>query len=65
VAVGEVVQSGDTCRRDGWRKINLHSFLDPTKLRNTEINHYPITDLTTRKYFPSVIGCGMEERLKA
>jgi hypothetical protein len=57
------MQRGDTCTRDGWRKISLHSFPDPKKLRNTEINYCSITDTTTRKYFASVIGCGMEERL--
>ena len=62
VGVGEVMQSGDICTRGGWRKINLHSFPDPKKLRNTEINYFPITDMTTRKYFASVIGCGMDER---
>jgi hypothetical protein len=38
-------------------------FSDPKKLQNTEINYYPVTDMTTSKYFASVICCGMEERL--
>jgi len=63
VGVGEIMQSGDTYRRDGWRKFSLHSFPDPTKLRNTEIICCPITDMTTRKCFASVIACGMEKRL--
>ena len=34
------MQSGNTCTRDGWRKISLHSFPDPKKnLQNTEIRY--------------------------
>jgi len=57
------MQSGDTCTRDGWRKISLHSFPDPKNLSNTEINYCPITDMTTSNYFASGICCGMEEKL--
>jgi hypothetical protein len=42
------MQSGDTCTRDRWRKISLHSFRDPKKLQNTEIR-IKITDIGIRR----------------
>jgi hypothetical protein len=32
LGTGEIMQSGDTCTRDGWRKISLHSIPDPKNL---------------------------------